>query len=103
MSMKFTVTEEREYPTQDEIKEASRTYSPIKPKSAMLITCFVFDHSKEVFRLMKDNYGGYDRNSIALDVACAYCDENNIKDRTLRVINVIEYPTHFVIEALATF
>lgn len=103
MSMKFTVTEEREYPTQDEIKEASRTHSPIKPKSAMLITCFVFDHSKEVFRLMKDNYGGYDRNSIALDVACAYCDENNIKDRTLRVIGITECPTHFVIEALATF
>ncbi len=103
MSMKFTVTEEREYPTQDEIKEVSREHSPIEPKAAMLITCFVFDHSKEVFRLMKDNYGGYDRNSIALDVACAYCDENNIKDCTLRVIGITEYPTHFVIEALATF
>lgn len=103
MSMKYTVTEEREYPTQDEIKEVSRGYNPIEPKTAMLITCFVFDHSKEVFRLMKDNYGGYDRNSIALDVACAYCDENNIKDRTLRVIGITECPTHFVIEALATF
>lgn len=103
MSMKFTVTEEREYPTQDEIKEVSRGYNPIEPKTAMLITLFVFDHSKEVFRLMKDNYGGYGRNSIALDVACAYCDENNIKDRTLRVIGITEYPTHFVIEALATF
>ncbi len=100
MSMKYTVIEEREYPTQDEIKEASREYSPIEPKSAMLITSFVFDHSKEVFKLMKANYGGYDRNSIASDVATAYCDENHIKWRTLRVISVSEYPTHFVIESL---
>jgi hypothetical protein len=49
---------------------------------------------------MKANYGGYDRNSIASDVATAYCDENHIKWRTLRVISVSEYPTHFVIESL---
>lgn len=106
MSMKFIVEFELERPTQDEIKAVAGRYNPIKPKSALLITLFVdgYDEkSKEVFRLMKYNYGGYDRKSIALDVACAYCDENNIKDRTLRVIGVTEYPSHFVIEALATF
>lgn len=102
MSMKYTVTEEREYLTQEEINEASREYSPIEPRKAMIITLFVSDTSKEAYRLMKINYGGFGRDGIANDIATAYCNENNIKWHTIEIHRINEYPTHFVIEAIVT-
>ena len=103
----ITITTTIKVPTNDEIKEVAKNFTPIEPQQAMLITCFVYGYeyesepNKAVYECMKEA-DGIDKSRFANDVAVAYCTANNIKWHTVRVISVIEYAKHFVIEAVAT-
>ena len=92
-------------PTADEIETVAKNQSPIEPKQIILITCFVMGYEFEnsgnraVYECMEEA-DEFDRNRIASDVAIAYCERNNIKWGSLRIINISKNNKHYVIEAL---
>lgn len=101
-----TIKRTIQLPTNEEIEAVARKRSPIEPQPATVITCFVENYSylndneKVVYECMKNADPGL-RNSIASDVAVAYCDLHGIKWGTLQIVRVTDYGSHFVIEAVA--
>lgn len=99
----ITITETIILPTEEEIIKAAKNRSPIAPKQATVINCFVENWDKcgkEVFQCMKDN-DKLRRDQIAIDVAFAYCYKHNIPCGSIRILWIGEFDNHFVIEALA--
>lgn len=101
----ITITSTIKLPTADEIKAAVKSKSPIEPKQAVVVHCFVdgYDYGDEANKAVYECMNEADeslRNTIASDVVAAYCDENKIKWGSIRVLSVANYGKHFVIEAV---
>ena len=87
-----------------------RTCDSIPPQQTLLVTVFVMgyefedERSKLVYRAMAAS-DKFDRDSIALDAAAAYCETHDIRWEAIRVISTAHYPKgpaegHYVIEAI---
>jgi len=87
-----------------------KTCDSIPPQETMLVTVFVMgyefedENSKLVYQAMAMS-DEFNRSSIALDAATAYCETHGIRWGTVRVISTTHYPKgpaegHYVIEAI---
>ena len=101
----ITITSTIKMPTNGEIKTVAKQASPIEPRQATIVTCFVngyeFENEadKAVYECMKEADAFY-KNQIASDVVSAYCEAHGIEWGIIRILSINHYGKHYVIEAV---
>lgn len=101
----IAITSTIKVPTADEIRATARIPSSTEPEHALVVRCFVEGYefseaaSRAVYECMLEADESL-KSIIAGDVVEAYCDENGITWRGIRVLSITDYNEHFVIEAI---